>query len=406
MAHVEDRRWSTDPATGERRRTDYTGPAPWRARYRTPEGKARAKGFRRKVDAERFLLGVESSKLTGEFVAPEGGRTLFGDRYDTWFATTVNLRASTRARDESYARSLVLPTFGRRPLSSIDHDSVQQWVSKLTAKGYAPATVVKAHQILGKVMRSAVKARLIAASPCDDTELPRIEREEQRFLTPSEVFVLADAIDPAYRTMVLTAAYSGLRFGELAGLRAKHVDLLRAKIGVFEICTEVRGTHVFGPPKTRAGRRRVPVPRLVVDELIEHLAGLDAESLVFTSADGSPLRANNWRRRVWQPACVAVGMGEIVPSTTTKNGKTYEGLRPHDLRHTAISLWIAADASPKEIAARAGHASVATVLDRYGHLLPGSEDRVNDALDAMAEAARSENAGGSVVPLNRAKRSG
>jgi integrase len=63
-------------------------------------------------------------------------------------------------------------------------------------------------------------------------------------------------------------------------------------------------------------------------------------------------------------------------------------LRPHELRHTAVALWIAAGASPKEIAARvAGHTSVVTVLDRYGHLLPGSEDRVDDALDAIADAA-------------------
>jgi integrase len=66
--------------------------------------------------------------------------------------------------------------------------------------------------------------------------------------------------------------------------------------------------------------------------------------------------------------------------TTAKLGH----LRPHDLRHTAVALWIAAGASPREIAARAGHSSVVTVLDRYGHLLPGSEDKVNDALDAMA----------------------
>jgi integrase len=64
-------------------------------------------------------------------------------------------------------------------------------------------------------------------------------------------------------------------------------------------------------------------------------------------------------------------------------------LRIHDLRHSAVAFWIEAGASPKEVAARAGHSSVVTVLDRYGHLLPGSEDRVNDALDAMADAVAS-----------------
>jgi integrase len=388
MSHVEDGRWKTDPVTNERQRTDYAGKRPWRARYRTPDGTSRNKSFPRKSDAERFLVSIENAKLTGGFVAPEGGRTLFADRYEVWFANTVNLRASTRARDESYARSLILPTFARRRLGTIDHDTVQQWVADLTARGYAPSTVVKAHQILGKVLRSAVKTKLIGSSPCDQTDLPVIETEEQRFLTPAQIFELADAIDPAYRTMVLTAAFSGLRFGELAGLRTQRVDLVRASLHVAEICTEVRGTHVYGPPKTKAGRRRVPIPAFLVDELTDHLAGVDDGALVFANPDGSPLRANNWRRRIWQPACIAVGRGEIVESTTTKNGETYEGLRPHDLRHTAISLWIAADASPKDIARRAGHASVATVLDRYGHLLPGTEEKVNDALDRIAAVAR------------------
>lgn len=68
--------------------------------------------------------------------------------------------------------------------------------------------------------------------------------------------------------------------------------------------------------------------------------------------------------------------------------KRYEGLRVHDLRHTAVAFWIAAGASPVEIARRAGHSSTVTVLDRYGHLLPSSEDHVTDALDAMATAAQ------------------
>jgi integrase len=71
---------------------------------------------------------------------------------------------------------------------------------------------------MAKVLRSAVKARLLARNPCDDTELPTIEREEQRFLTPAEVATLADAIDQRYRPAVFVAAYGGLRAGELFGL--------------------------------------------------------------------------------------------------------------------------------------------------------------------------------------------
>jgi integrase len=154
---------------------------------------------------------------------------------------------------------------------------------------------------------------------------------------------------------------------------------------VAEIVVEVKGHHVWGPPKTRAGRRVVPLPRFVVDELTEHVAGLQPDGLVFSAPEGGPARASQWRRRFWRPAVDAAG---VAP------------LRPHDLRHTAVALWIAAGATPNEIARRAGHSSVTTVLDRYGHLLPGSEDAVTDALDAMGQRAASAD-GGSVVALQR-----
>jgi len=97
-------------------------------------------------------------------------------------------------------------------------------------------------------------------------------------------------------------------------------------------------------------------------------------TLVFRAPEGGPVRLASWRRRFWAPAIARAGLAP---------------LRPHDMRHSAVSLWVAAGASPKEVASRAGHSSVVTVLDRYGHLLPGSEDRVNDALDALAAAVPS-----------------
>jgi integrase len=300
----------------------------------------------------------------------------------------VNLRPTSRARDDSYYRTHIAPTFGPVQLGSISHVDVREWIAGLSAAGYAPATVTKAHQLMAKIMRSAVDAGLLATSPCERQPLPRVERDEMRFLTPAEAARLADSIAPAYRVLVLVGAYGGLRAGELFGLRRSRVDVLHATVDVAEVLTEVSGHHQFGSPKTRAGRWRVPLPRFVADELAAHVAGLEPDALVFPAPRGGPVRASLFRRRVWHSAVEAAG---LVP------------LRLHDLRHTAVAMRIAAGASPNEVAARAGHTSTVTVLDRYGHLLPGAGERVTDALDTMARAAH--RAGDAVVrPLRQGAR--
>jgi integrase len=216
--------------------------------------------------------------------------------------------------------------------------------------------------------------------------LPKVEREEMRFLTPAEVAALADVIHPRYRALVLVGAYGGLRIGELAGLRRSRVDLLRGTVQVAEIVVEVRGLLHVGPPKTQTSRRTVGLPRFVVEELAAHLGRPgDLEALVFTAPQGGPLRLPAFRGRVWRPAVIAAGL---------------DGLRIHDLRHTAVALWIAAGANPKEVSARAGHASVSFTLDRYGHLYPEADTALRDRLDALYGSIRPAPAS-SVVRLPR-----
>jgi len=114
---------------------------------------------------------------------------------------------------------------------------------------------------------------------------------------------------------------------------------------------------------------------VAADPLAEHLTayGRSPDDLVFNAPGGGPVQLNLWRQRFWAPAVKKAGLVH---------------LRPHDLRHTAVALWIAAGANPKEVASRAGHSSVSFALDRYGHLFPGSEQKLNDALDALADESR------------------
>jgi integrase len=169
-------------------------------------------------------------------------------------------------------RLYVLPRFGAVPLDAITQREVRAWVTSLTVKGLAPATVHKAYQLFAKTMTAAVDGGMLAQSPCRGVALPKVEHEEMRYLNPAEIACLAEAIRPGYRAPVLVGAYGGLRIGELAGLRRSRVDLLRGTVEIAEIITEVGGRLRVGPPKTRASRRTVGLPRAVVEELAAHMA--------------------------------------------------------------------------------------------------------------------------------------
>lgn len=338
-------------------------------------GRVVTRTFKRKSDAIRHERLLEADRIRGVALDPRDARITLDDWWELWWPSTVNLRVSTRTRDAVMYKSRIKPTLGDVTLGDLDRPMLRTWVAELQAAELAPSTVHKLAQILGKTLRAAVDDGRIATNPVERLNLPRVERQEMRFLTPTEVATLADCIGERWRAFVILAAYGGLRIGEALALRRNRVDLLRQTIDVAETVGHPDGRLFVGPPKTRAGRRRVPIPRVVVDTLDAHLAAMEErgpDALMFPGDRGSYAHGEHFRVNVWHPA---VARAELTP------------LRPHDLRHTAVAFWIAAGASPKEIAARAGHTSVVTVLDRYGHLLPGSEDRVNDALDVLAAGA-------------------
>jgi len=359
----------------------------WEVRWYDPDRRLRGKTFRRQVDAKRFRDSVEVDKRAGTYADPALGKTLFAAWVERYQATTTDLRPSTRAQHKRLLDQHLLPRFGRRQLAAISQLDVRHFIADLSAAGLAPATVAKVYQVLAKIMGAAVDAGMIARSPCRAIRLPRIEREEMRILSPAEVARLADAIDDRYRALVLVGAYGGLRIGELAGLRRRRVDLIRGTVEVAEIMGEVEGVVSVGPPKTRASRRGVGLPRRVVGELQHHLqryVANDPAAFLFAAPQGGPLRVSAFRARVWRPATTAASL---------------EGVRIHDLRHTAVALWIAAGASPKEVAARAGHTSVRVVLDTYGGLYPEQDTGLRGRLDAMIDAATDAAGDAQVVPM-------
>jgi len=305
--------------------------------------------------------------LQGTYTDPALGKTPFGTWAEHVQASRINLAPSTRARDDAYFRNLILPSFADEPLAGVNPLQVQAWVAGLAAKGYAPATIRKAYQLVSATFDAAVTSDLIPRSPCRGIKLPKVAREEMRFLSPEEIEKLADAIDPRYRILVLTGAYTGLRPGELLGLKVDRLDMLRRQLRVVEALSEVKGRIRLGPPKSKASRRTVTMPAFLVEELARHLAQYrDPDGWVFPAPEGGPVRRTNFRRRVWIPA-VRASVGEP--------------MRFHDLRYAHAALLIAQGVHPKVLQGRLGHASITTTLDTYGHLMTGLDEEAAEALD-------------------------
>jgi integrase len=315
------------------------------------------------------LTTVESSKLIGTYIDPKAARVTIGAWAQRWLDGQAHLKPSTRERYAGILREHIGPSWGAMTLADLSHSAVQEWVSEL-AKRRSAATVRKAHRVLSLVLASAVKDDRLVRNPAAGVSLPRVNTGERLYLTHDQVRLLANECG-GHRLVVLFLAYTGVRFGEMAALRIRRLDLVRRRAAIAESVTLVRGRQTWGTPKGHE-RREVPIPRFLVDELTAHVAGREPDELVFTGARGGALRAQVFQRAVLTDSAAALGLG---------------GLHPHALRHTAASLAIASGANVKVVQQMLGHKSATMTLDLYGHLFPDQLDEVADALDNAARRA-------------------
>lgn len=263
----------------------------WQARYRDRNGRLRSKTFGTKGEARRFLERTGTSMQRGDWVDPRLGRMSFSAWASEWERTTVDLRPTTRELYLYILRTFLLPTFGAMRMARITPLDVRAWLAELTASGISEASAHRAFRLLRRIMNVAVQSEVIARSPCTGVRPRPVPRNEMRFCTPAEVAELAAAVDPWYRCLVLTAAYTGLRWGELAGLKRKRVDLLHRTLTVTEQLTELGGQLRFAAPKTDAGRRRVKLSPFLVELLDDQLnsrAQPGRDGLIFPTKEGEP----------------------------------------------------------------------------------------------------------------------
>ncbi len=350
--------------------------------YRDPGGRQRTATFKRMPEARDFQAEIKHSIRRGDFIDPTGSKTTFGGWAEKYLAQKLNIGRRTRDRYQESLNNHLLPAFGDIPLGLITPDDVQEWVVKLAQAEYAPgktyaAETIRSHYALfAGMMKRAVSRGLIARSPCVDIELPRVVRNERRFLTAEEVAGLVDAMPGRYKTLVIVGTYLGLRWQELAGLRRSAVTLKDGQVPALRVISTIERSNgryeVKEYGKSAAARRTLKMPAWVSESLTWHMSAFPHSEWVFPSPGDGFLRYDNFRNRVWSGATTAAGV---------------DPFDFHELRHTAAALMISEGANALQVKRRMGHEDVRTTFNIYGHLFDDDEDALVERLDRRARGA-------------------
>lgn len=343
------------------------------ARYRAPDGRGRSRTFSRNSDAANFIAQQRIQRLDNTWIDPRVKGRTFGEQAIHFQASRLQLARSTQAVADSLMRNHVLPFFGAMRLSEVNPTDVQAFVSQVITHGLSPSTVRQCYLLVAGVFTSAIRDNLLSRTPCRSIALPRQGHVERRYLSAREIASVADAAG-VYRMLVLTAAYTGMRWGELAGLTLGNVNFLKRTMTITKALKEVNGTLWLEAPKSHASRRTISVPASIVGALADSATqrALARDDLVFTTPARAHLRRSNFRRRIWLPAVEStVGL----PCTF------------HDLRHSHAALLIEQGEHPKLIQARFGHESIRITMDTYGHLFDGMDRAAADLLDETLASA-------------------
>jgi integrase len=377
-------------------------PKPYRARYWAPDGKLHSRSFARKDDAQRWLTNEEASKLKGSWIDPSRARQSFGDWADEWWAVwSSNPRRSPASLQttESHLRLHIRPYFGGRRLGAISVQVVRRWQHELEATASYDLTMA-CRSVLFRIMQAAEDDYLIPFNPVRKVKAPRrpvdpeavFGRVRRRAYTPEEFGRFLAACPAFYRDHFLVQVGTGLRSGELLGLRARRVDLHRRRIEVVDVRYDAGrfGRGYKDRPKSDASIRPVPLGGAVAEALARRLDGCPPDGLVFCGPGGSnkvprgtrsELSVGNYRR-VYDRTVVRAGLEDL-------------DLRgPHDLRHT-FATWLEDSGVPARVidelmghhGGRRGDGDGSAIGLRYRHMTAEMQARVLAVIDRCLAAA-------------------
>lgn len=349
----------------------------YRVRYRKPDHtETQKRGFTTMREAQLYLSMVTVSKSKGEYIDPSSSRVPVRMFADSWLRAKQPpmSKPSYYTTLEQSWRNHVAPMWADREIWSIRRSEVQDWVSELATQK-SRTVVLRALGVLAGILDVAIDDRRLTNNPARHIRnLPRNGPGKRRvYLSHDQVTTLAAS--SAHPTMVLTLAYTGLRWGEATGLRVRSVNQLRRRFVIEENAVMIAYEIHVGTPKTHE-RRSVPYPQRLAPMIEEACAGKGPEGLLF--GDGVHHMRNSGAQGWFANA---VKRAQAVDPSIPR-------LTPHDLRHTAASLAISSGANVKAVQRMLGHASAAMTLDTYADLFDDDLDavaqRLNDAMPPVA----------------------
>jgi integrase len=271
-------------------------------RLRSARGRQYKRTFRTKKAAQEFDAQERTARLQGQWIDPRGGRALLRDYAKSWLIGRASLRPRTIELYRSLLDNHILPPLGEVQLAKLSTAVIRSWHATLLRKGRpGSVTVAKCYRLLRTILGTATEDGIIARNPCVIKGAAVEHSEERAVATLFDIEIMAASVPPRYRAMILLGTFTGLRYGELAGLQRQHVNLHTGTVTVVLQLQELsNGECLLGPPKTAAGRRTITIPPHILGDLGDHLTafvGDEPTAMIFTSPEGTPLRRSNFRRR-------------------------------------------------------------------------------------------------------------
>jgi integrase len=344
------------------------------------------KTFSTLTEAKTWRQDASVALRRGTMRAPS--KTTLREAWDAWLAGAKQGTIRNRSGDvfkpsalrgyQQVMEKRVLPELGTARLSEIGRSDLQDLADGWLAKNLHPSTVRATLVPLRALYRRVLNRGEVAINPTTGLELPAARGRRDRVVTPEDAAALIAEVPEKDRALWATAFYAGLRRGELMALRWEDIDLKAGSIRVERSWDRRAG---FIEPKSRAGKRAVPIPAILREHLVAHaLRSGRRAGLAFSNRAERPFDPDSLLARA-RAVCATMNarraVGKLDPIASA-------GL--HDCRHTYASFMIAAGINAKTLSTYMGHASITITLDRYGHLLPGQETDSASLLDRYLAA--------------------